>query len=485
MSLEPKFGSGGKIRVTTGCVTCRIRRVKCDEGRPHCKKCTSTGRKCDGYTGAPLPRSRSKNPSPDPGMASTSRNSPSPHPTIKLPAFDNTEQLQSFEFFINCTCSISPTYFGANFWSFRVLQLSLSEPAIKYALCSLSLLHRGIKNINSLHGEVDTAAAERFRAESRKLSLHEYNNAVAHTQRLLQESSNGSEDAIIKGLVACILFVCYENLHQNFTVAQMHLQNGLKILTRYASSTNVIENTQPQIPLDIIHTIERLDLQAMSIGDATSPYPYHSWPGSLEFPTFETPSSSLSDALASLITLTRWFFALANYAVPNLLAQSDLDKAAMILFERRVDLQRIIDSLNLPEATKQEKTMLLIKMYHNMLEILIGTRCFGFEMLHDDFTLQYEHLVELGLQILALEKGTVDQPFFSLEMGIIFPLFYTAIKCRDPWIRRKAIDLLVNMNHQEGSWESSGAAKYATFVMNVEEDGLKPCWSIMRRGGLM
>lgn len=60
----------GKIRVRTGCGTCksvpasfpsarypeltgyRIRKVKCDETKPSCLRCTSTGRKCDGYAPA-------------------------------------------------------------------------------------------------------------------------------------------------------------------------------------------------------------------------------------------------------------------------------------------------------------------------------------------------------------------------------------------------------------------------------------------------
>ncbi|KAL2829505.1 hypothetical protein BDW59DRAFT_142169 [Aspergillus cavernicola] len=41
-------------RVKSGCITCRIRRVKCDEGKPDCGRCRSTGRKCDGYTHPPL-----------------------------------------------------------------------------------------------------------------------------------------------------------------------------------------------------------------------------------------------------------------------------------------------------------------------------------------------------------------------------------------------------------------------------------------------
>jgi hypothetical protein len=65
-------GRKGNKKVKTGCLICkyaivprqsvdgllkhlkltdiiRIRRVKCDEGKPNCQRCISTGRKCDGY----------------------------------------------------------------------------------------------------------------------------------------------------------------------------------------------------------------------------------------------------------------------------------------------------------------------------------------------------------------------------------------------------------------------------------------------------
>lgn len=41
---------------TSGCLTCRIRKVKCDEAKPACHKCRSTGRKCDGYSVLPFSR---------------------------------------------------------------------------------------------------------------------------------------------------------------------------------------------------------------------------------------------------------------------------------------------------------------------------------------------------------------------------------------------------------------------------------------------
>ncbi|KAJ9474677.1 hypothetical protein PHBOTO_004538 [Pseudozyma hubeiensis] len=37
-------------RSRSGCSTCRTRKVKCDESRPHCRRCIEDGRKCQGYS---------------------------------------------------------------------------------------------------------------------------------------------------------------------------------------------------------------------------------------------------------------------------------------------------------------------------------------------------------------------------------------------------------------------------------------------------
>ncbi|KAJ5208137.1 hypothetical protein N7449_002516 [Penicillium cf. viridicatum] len=41
-------------KLKSGCMTCKIRRVKCDEEKPQCRRCISTGRKCDGYPHPPF-----------------------------------------------------------------------------------------------------------------------------------------------------------------------------------------------------------------------------------------------------------------------------------------------------------------------------------------------------------------------------------------------------------------------------------------------
>ncbi|KAL7822900.1 hypothetical protein V8C26DRAFT_191316 [Trichoderma gracile] len=42
--------TGTRKRTKTGCLTCRRRRIKCDEGRPICHNCIKSRRECEGYS---------------------------------------------------------------------------------------------------------------------------------------------------------------------------------------------------------------------------------------------------------------------------------------------------------------------------------------------------------------------------------------------------------------------------------------------------
>jgi hypothetical protein len=113
----------------------RIRHLKCDESKPNCTRCLKSGYKCDGYDAPPI----------SPPRNTRSRKTPPPkvHNTLPtLPRFDDPRQRDIFAFFVSCSSDSSSLYFGADFWARRVLQLSLSEDSIRYALCSLSALQR-------------------------------------------------------------------------------------------------------------------------------------------------------------------------------------------------------------------------------------------------------------------------------------------------------------------------------------------------------
>ncbi|KAL6709807.1 hypothetical protein ACN47E_000592 [Coniothyrium glycines] len=67
---KPRPSRARGLRTTTGCLTCRRRRVKCDELRPRCATCTKSDRECQ-YTSATENSSDFKNNEAAPALKST------------------------------------------------------------------------------------------------------------------------------------------------------------------------------------------------------------------------------------------------------------------------------------------------------------------------------------------------------------------------------------------------------------------------------
>ena len=71
------------------------------------------------------------------------------------------------------------------------------------------------------------------------------------------------------------------------------------------------------------------------------------------------------------------------------------------------------------------------------------------------------------------KPGAKWKPTFSSGLGIITPLFLTAVRCRNYSIRRQALYLLSICNRKEGIWDSLITAKVVERVIELESGGLK------------
>jgi len=180
----PKVAKGRRKRAyspktRTGCLTCKIRRVKCDEARPACLRCTSTRRVCDGYY------------DPDPSRSIIV-------PVIASPSFDiyaSPQSNRSFAFFVQRTCPQLAGFFGSDFWERYVLQAAYHESAVRHAIVAIGSLHE-------LH-EHQTATID----SNKSFALEQYNLAI---RDLLAPLSQGRKRGVGVCLVSCILFICFE-----------------------------------------------------------------------------------------------------------------------------------------------------------------------------------------------------------------------------------------------------------------------------------
>jgi hypothetical protein len=179
------------------------RRIKCDEARPICLRCSSTVRKCDGYE-AISPQSR---------LGDNRLRLPSYRPPV-FGRSENERETRSFQYFYERTVSSLAGYGGSEFWSRLVLQVSQHEKSVWHALVALGALHENFENYH------DIAAFGLLQNAQDNFAIQEY---VAAIRALLDPSSPLLPDTCTRAstetttnitvdvcLISCILFVCFE-----------------------------------------------------------------------------------------------------------------------------------------------------------------------------------------------------------------------------------------------------------------------------------
>lgn len=201
-------------KVKTGCLTCkyaslvlialpilislfRIRRIKCDEVKPSCKRCTSTGRKCDGYGPSKL-LSKIEN-----GVSKEVVQRLSTH----LPG--SAAEKRGLQFFIRNTAEELSGYYDKGFWEYLLLQASSSEPALRHGVVAIGSLHEDFRNRKLLYSSTSTGFA-----------IDQYSKAIGN----LRKSLAAGKQASLTALMACILFICFDSIRGHFTAAIVHLQ---------------------------------------------------------------------------------------------------------------------------------------------------------------------------------------------------------------------------------------------------------------------
>ncbi|RSL66646.1 hypothetical protein CEP53_003303 [Fusarium sp. AF-6] len=98
------------------------------------------------------------------------------------------------------------------------------------------------------------------------------------------------------------------------------------------------------------------------------------------------------------------------------------------------------------------------------------------EMAFDDYAPEFQEIIT-SVEILSLNAADGGGPplnspdalpLFTPEMGIIHPLYFTALKYRDPFWRRRAIALL-RRSGREGPWVGEIEAALASAIAVREE----------------
>ncbi|KAL2870338.1 uncharacterized protein BJX67DRAFT_280640 [Aspergillus lucknowensis] len=506
-----KNGRGGTSRVKSGCRTCKIRKVKCDEHFPVCQRCVSTGRICDGYGvwGGGGNDYGSRQPPRAPSDTSTIMDY---HPLTRISTLvASTDEKASFQWFRVRTLTKIPGSYISDFWTTILLQAGHTDQAAWHAILALSSTHqRGFVHTNP--------------GPENMLEHSTSRNLIKAVHHLHSHFSSQDKLSCRVVLIVCLVFVVLDLLRGHFTSAQVHLRNGLNILakTNYSSqvSNSDSHGSPPTVcePIDvsIYEAFFRIHTQVELLQHHHNPRPCIIPPLQLSVyePCFSASQfSSYTAAWRGLDYLINQIFLLSAQAREHaanagaeatssytLLAHQQRIKIGLdswlATYTSSVDTLRLAVSETIAEA--KTKVHHVVCSYHIMLTIMAETALtLNNETIFDSYTARFTEMIS---RLTAVRKsssteqhlpnsqlppdddkisvtgeakrrriGGCDMAHTIIDIGWMIPLFYVAIKCRVRSIRHQAIRLLESTSHREGIWDATITARIARRVVEIEE----------------
>jgi hypothetical protein len=92
---------------------------------------------------------------------------------------------------------------------------------------------------------------------------------------------------------------------------------------------------------------------------------------------------------------------------------------------------------------------------------------------HDHYHDDFKAMVDLSEYLLVVMNSEISKgPLFNFDSYTVIPLFLTALKCRDPLVRRRALLLLFKYPRKEGVCNSLCLGKLCEWAVKVEEEHL-------------
>lgn len=445
--------------------------MKCDETKPECNKCTSTGRKCDGYSTLPFSRRDLQAASRAPSSRQTSPFSTSSQEIadaliprlVTDPAFNDVLEKRYFQFFRQQTVASTNSLINSRFWDRVVLQACHTEPAVKHAVLALSSIHQ----LSHMRPGSDEATQHALYAEK------QHYKALEQARVLIASSAPEDVDRI---LVACIIFIIFESVRGNYQAASLHMDSGRAIVCQNVQRLQ--HTSRRKDLLEIERALSRLDLPAICFSDRSSPYKYRLADFHAMNPTLTGDGfQDVSGAQACFVDLTRWLLLIGNHIdeeeykgdLPSLARyQAEKIRCAQMFEKWHVRFEEIAEAANEADGL----LVLNLRCWYAGMMTLIKGEFYGPEKRFDMFMDSFEEILDFADEITSQLTAGCHNHSFSYEFGYTIPVYLVATRCRDPHMRRRAVSLLQQYPRQEGLWESRAAAAVAEQWIALEEEGL-------------
>ncbi|KAJ5691758.1 hypothetical protein N7462_001181 [Penicillium macrosclerotiorum] len=430
-----------------------------------------------------------------------------PYPSVPLGGHSHglflcDQERRSFHFFLTKTAPQLAGNFACVFWDHHLVQSAHHEPAIRHVIVALGSLHETFVR------DAGVPVTSGTRAIHSPFALRQYLRAI----RCLLPTTAPSLPVDVC-LMSCVLFAAFEAMRGQYGCAITHITSGLKILGELRTSESSVDQwialstgRMPYVTINVLCGLfTRLEAQAVVTVHNTSASPLSLWPKlaiDLDRPvafhslaearemlevytyfyrqhsTAMRNQNKMMDSLTymnpeavtlhdtSLSLLARWSDALDRFLLETSASLTSRDhRGAAILKLRKIDCFIVLDVLQFAEVTGAEESTLWDR-YYSLFE----------QMVHLGESI-VEYFCSTGFLHVSSPSSLSPLPalpptIFSLDLGIIGAMFNVATRCRDPCLRRRALNVLRVASVQEGVWNSVIVAAIAEKWIDIEEEGL-------------
>lgn len=468
----------GNRKSKQGCLTCKARKVKCDETHPICIRCQNSDRTCLGYGDVFVTTTQAaKSLSPDDQSRIRSRShSRSPYsppldfsssPESVLSVYSDSSEARSLQYYQNEISQILGGTVDSSFWTRSILELSESEPAIRQALVAVSSLWEA---------RVRSDVPDRYACQQR--SIEQYNKALTLTaQRVAQP------DADTVALGTCVLFLCMHYLDDDKEQAAKLLKTGSGVLqTVLEKAWRFAESVPANTAATFLPIFERMLLLLRLFGIDIPPFRSRDTILFLDynFTTLDDARSMLYWLLAEshdLIsgssnyrtdpweTRAQWDHTALQEAMHRQTLHLNAYDAWKIGFDRICNKQR-------GQSIQTDTSISSLIITYNVAVIWTSS-CFDrTEAVAERFQENYKTVIREAGKIIAYNMAADKTNIpFTFEMGLIPTLYLVALKCRDPDLRHQALSLMARAPEREGLWKRDASISIIRRVIQLETSG--------------
>jgi hypothetical protein len=194
---------------------------------------------------------------------------------------------------------------------------------------------------------------------------------------------------------------------------------------------------------------------------------------------YKTPFTSLADARESLLEL------LVEQASPGLKGKSIHEimahSAKLEQWGHSYDaLLAEYDRIGKILSDNETRAVALLQLHRKYLEINVSKYIYGQgdPCFWDRFTAEFDEIVNYAATAAGLDENyahrnwstdSTPKAYFHLDLGFSSVLVAVIARCRDPFVRRRAIAVMLADRVQEGAFNVSQSARVAAKLMELEE----------------